>query len=239
MLQVNACLEFYAFLIEEDDILTDAGRERVVEALKAAPTAPASGAPAVEMAEEEAQLRGADSAAPSGGGRSTASGGEGGRAVRHVGAKTFVLEDGVWIDTAFDPDTMTTERVEFGSETYFELLAARPGWGDYLALGERVIFVSDEAGEPTAYEIGEAGEGGEGWAVAPATKVPATETPAPATPTDQAVEPGDTEPTEPTEPTSTPGGDQPLTPSSGLCPGAMAMSAVGLAALVVWESWRR
>jgi Ca-activated chloride channel family protein len=221
---------YTSFLIEEDDILTDAGRERAVEELKSAPRAPASGAPAVEMAEGEAQLRGADSAAPSGGAWSPASGGEGGR-VRHVGAKTFVLEGGVWIDTAFNPDTMTPERVGFGSETYFELLAARPGWGDYMALGDRVIFVTDEAGGPTAYEIGEEGNG--------SIQVPATETLVPPTPTVE--EPGseDVEPTETREPTPMPGSDEPPTPSSGLCPGAMAVSAVALAAVVVWQSWRR
>jgi hypothetical protein len=154
--------------------------------------------------------------------------------MRHVGAKTFVLQRGVWIDTVFNPDTMATEQIGFGSEAYFDLLAARPGWGDYLALGERVIFVVDEAGVGTAYEIVAEDEGTAGPS---GTAVPGTEVPASPMPTGGA--PGEGDEVEPTEPTATPGGDRPPTRSSGLCPGAMAMSAVALAAAVLWQSWRR
>jgi Ca-activated chloride channel family protein len=232
---------YTSFLIEEDDILTDAGRERAAEQLRSAPTAPASGAPAVEMAEEEQKLRSADSAAPSGGAGSEGSGGEAGRTVRHAGAKTFVLQRGVWIDTAFNPETMTTERIGFGSDAYFDLLAARPSWGDYLALGERVIFVVDEDGGATAYEIVAEGEG----TVAPGTAVPGTEVPARPMPTGGAAggAPGDGpdegDEVEPVAPTATPGSGEPPGQSSGLCPGAMAMVAMAFAALVVWESGQR
>ena len=41
--------------------------------------------------------------------------------------------------------------VGFGSEAYFDLLAARPEWGRYFALGSHVIVVL----EGTAYEIRE------------------------------------------------------------------------------------
>ena len=44
--------------------------------------------------------------------------------VKQVGSKTFLLQDGVWIDTAFDPSKMTTVKVGFGSDEYFDLLSA-------------------------------------------------------------------------------------------------------------------
>ena len=44
---------------------------------------------------------------------------------------------------------MSTIEIGFGSAVYYELLAARPEWGKYLALGEQVIFLVD--GE--AYQI--------------------------------------------------------------------------------------
>ncbi|MCL7455212.1 MAG: hypothetical protein M8467_19425, partial [Anaerolineae bacterium] len=71
--------------------------------------------------------------------------------VRYVGDKTFVLHEGVWTDTTFDPDKMKAMPVGFGSEDYFALLAARPEWGRYLALGDHIIVVLDG----TAYEIRE------------------------------------------------------------------------------------
>ena len=63
------------------------------------------------------------------------------QALRQVGDKTFLLSDGAWVDTTFDPTKMTAEAVAFGSERYFELLAdasrarplpgpGRPGDGD-------------------------------------------------------------------------------------------------------------
>jgi Ca-activated chloride channel family protein len=41
--------------------------------------------------------------------------------VRFVGARTFLLADGVWIDTTFDPDKMSATRVAFLSDEYFAL----------------------------------------------------------------------------------------------------------------------
>jgi hypothetical protein len=87
--------------------------------------------------------------------------------VRYVGDKTFVLHEGAWVDTTFDPEKMEPVPVSFGSDDYFALVAARPEWGRYLALGDHVIVVL----EGTAYEVRE-GE-------APALEVPpAGETPA-------------------------------------------------------------
>lgn len=74
--------------------------------------------------------------------------------VKIVGDKTFVWHDGAWADTTFDADKMTTLKIGFGSEDYFKLMASRPEWGRYFALGTRLIVVL----EGTAYEVIE-GEG--------------------------------------------------------------------------------
>ena len=199
---------YTSFLIEEDDILTDEGRDDAAEEYMALPTAPAIGAPAVEKAAEEGEMQRAESAGGWGMPEEAA------RVVRMVGSKTFILQDGVWTDTSFDPSRMSTTRVGFGSDAYFDLLAARPGWGDYLALGERVIFVA----EGTAYEVVE-GEAGP-------VQVPPTHTP---------------EPSQPDQPTPTPvSGSETTTtePGGGLCAGATVMGIVALAVAALWQRMR-
>jgi hypothetical protein len=147
-----------------------------------------------------------------------------------------LLQAGVWTDTAFDPSRMSTTPVGFGSDDYFNLLAARPEWGDYLALGSRVIFVA----EGTAYEVV---EGETGPVELPATRTPEVEPPT--------VEPSQAdqptaEPSQPSQPTATPvtGGEAASTgPGGGLCAGAAAMATIALAATALWqrthlpESW--
>ena len=139
---------YTSFLVDETaDVLTEQGRETVVEkevekVIQATP-APAYGAEAVDRAAEEGTMRDANVA-----------GDTGSTQVKAVGDKTFVWHEDAWIDTTFDADKMTASRVGFGSDDYFELLAARPEWGRYFALGRRVIVVLDG----TAYEVVE-GEG--------------------------------------------------------------------------------
>ena len=48
--------------------------------------------------------------------------------IQSVGDKTFILQNGVWTDTTFDPDTMETQKVTFLSDEYFALLDANPTW---------------------------------------------------------------------------------------------------------------
>ncbi len=74
--------------------------------------------------------------------------------VRTAAARTFVLSDGVWIDTAYDPDTMKTMKVAFLSPEYFQLAQSRADVGAALALGERVIVIVDGK----AYEVVADGE---------------------------------------------------------------------------------
>ncbi|MFW5748580.1 MAG: VWA domain-containing protein, partial [Chloroflexota bacterium] len=155
---------YTSFLIEEDDILSQQGRERAAqgfaedaEALSEAFT----GTGAVTAADEIGGLR--DAAAPQAAPMptGTAPGGTGGstddtdgmmpagNAITTVNDKIFVVQDGAWIDTAFEPDTMSTEKVAFLSDAYFDLLTQYPALGDYFALGEWVIVVY----EGVAYEV--------------------------------------------------------------------------------------
>ncbi|MCP4426427.1 MAG: hypothetical protein GY803_18190, partial [Chloroflexi bacterium] len=69
--------------------------------------------------------------------------------VQLVGSKTFVMRDGVWMDTAFDADTQMPQQVGFASDAYFDLLTAVPELGQYLAIGEQVLV----AYEDQVYEI--------------------------------------------------------------------------------------
>jgi Ca-activated chloride channel homolog len=204
---------YTSFLIEEDDILTARGREEAVERLMATPPPAAYGAPAAEAADDQSKMREAEAAAPLPTAGTANEGSAGAAPVRHVGHKTFKRQDGVWIDTAFDPSRMTTVKIEFGSANYFDWLALRPGWGAYFALGERVIFVAQDE----AYEV-VTGE------VDPAPLPPADPTVAPE-PT-----PGAGEETRVSEATPTGGGASPPA-ASGPCAGGMALVAALVAAL--------
>jgi Ca-activated chloride channel family protein len=64
---------------------------------------------------------------------------EGTAGVRHVAGRTFYLKEGVWTDSRFN-EKQKTEEVEYGSQAYFDLLTQNKGMGEFLALGEQVIF---------------------------------------------------------------------------------------------------
>jgi Ca-activated chloride channel family protein len=219
---------YTSFLVDEtEDVLSEEGRDRVAEqkyqAMATATPAPAYGAGAVDKSEAESGLRGAQAvpmapaAIPPGEGRG---GGEMPvrEVVKYVGDKTFVLQDSIWIDTAYDVDKMTTTRISFGSDNYFELLAARPEWGKYFALGTHVIAVL----EGTAYEVVE-GE-------VPEVEVPPTAEPTPArsaavsTPTAASADPSPPSPT-----ASSASSPQ----RGGLCGGASAALLLPLAGLLI------
>jgi Ca-activated chloride channel homolog len=157
---------YTSYLVTEDMALGAQAQEQIVqnEVARAAaqPTQAASGQGAVQKAADEAQLSGAD--APS------ALSGENAGQVRIVGARTFVLINGVWTDTGFDPQTMQTVKVGFLSDDYFRLASSRPELGAALALGTRVIALSDGV----AYEVVE-----DTSVVTTSVVIPATRTPAP------------------------------------------------------------
>ncbi|MBN1202103.1 MAG: VWA domain-containing protein [Anaerolineae bacterium] len=73
----------------------------------------------------------------------------GGEAIQYAGDRTFVWRDGMWIDTLYDADSMTPVEVVFLSDEYFDLLDLDPAVGEFLALGEHVLFVW----EGEAYEV--------------------------------------------------------------------------------------
>ena len=142
---------YTSFLVEEPfEALSQEGRQEIAndayEAMATAQPAPASGAGAVEKSMDQAEMEEAQApAAPS-------------EAYAHqvqvVGERAFVHRDGVWTDTTFDPTTMTTIKLAFGSDAFFEFLAGHPETGRFFALGERVIVVIDGV----AYETVPAGE---------------------------------------------------------------------------------
>jgi len=154
---------YTSYLVSEEMPLGAAEQERIANEqfmqMQAAPTMAPSGQAAVQKAADQGGMAAAESAA--------APGEEAAEVVRIVGARTFVLSDDIWVDTAFDPETMQTVKAAFLSDDYFALTAARPELAAAFALGGRVIALSDGV----AYEVVEAD-----IAVEP-VEVPPTHTP--------------------------------------------------------------
>ena len=136
---------YTSYLIEEDDIFTQSGRDDILEEAEAEFAAPreVSGESAVEEAADQAFLYSAESAPAAGGSFANSDGTvvNSNEVVRLAGSKTFVLRDGVWIDTLYDADEQTPQQVGFASDGYFDLLSAAPEIGQYLSLGTEVLFV--------------------------------------------------------------------------------------------------
>ncbi len=135
---------YTSYLVTEPNALGEGAQQDLAQQefqrLLAAPTQ-ASGQAAVERAAAESAIGGADIAA--------APPAEAAHLVRTAGPHTFRLTDGIWTDTAFDPETMQTTRIAFLSPDYFALAASRPDLAAAFALGSRVIAVS----EGIAYEV--------------------------------------------------------------------------------------
>lgn len=137
--------------------------EEVYAEMQAMPAAPSFGQAAVEKAVGEGALSQAEVAPITSGIKADQ--------VRTVGAKTFVRSGKLWLDTAYDPDKMNTQKVAFLSEDYFALAAVRAEVGGALALGERVIVVVDGR----AYEIVEEGGQDESVILPESMRSPLTE----------------------------------------------------------------
>lgn len=149
---------YTSFLITEDDIFSQRGVEQAQLMFEAEADAVAmpSGQVAVDAAESAAGLSGANAPLPmpaqtsrGADGAEFPEGADGQEPIRYVGDRTFVWRDGMWIDTLYDADTMTPVEVTFLSDEYFDLLALDPAVGEFLALGEQVLFVWDG----TAYRV--------------------------------------------------------------------------------------
>ncbi|MFN8380175.1 MAG: VIT domain-containing protein [Anaerolineae bacterium] len=161
---------YTSFLIDENDILSQTGRAAAAQAFSQEAqqlSGQSSGAAAVGAADMMGNM--AEAAAPmmmplptmtAGGmvqqgqvGQQGQSSQVGQQPVQTVNGKTFFLREGVWTDSTFDPDTMTTEPIPFLSDAYFALLTDHPELGAFFALGERVIVVDgDNIYEVTAAE---------------------------------------------------------------------------------------
>ena len=145
---------YTSFLITEDDIFSQRGVEEAQMMFEAEADAVAmpSGQKAVDAAESAAGLSSANAPIPaptrgSAGvdGAAFPEGAGGQEPIRYAADRTFVWRDGMWIDTLYDADTMTPVEVTFLSDAYFDLLALDPAVGEFLALGEQVLFVWDGA----------------------------------------------------------------------------------------------
>jgi len=132
---------YTSFLIDDtQDALSRAGRTSIAEQqmAQATPAAQvasgigASGEAAVAKSVAQEALRTTDQVPTSAEAQ-----------VRQVSDRAFVLRDGIWIDTQFDPSETPIETIAFGSGRYFQLARDHPSWGPCLALGEQVIIVED------------------------------------------------------------------------------------------------
>jgi Ca-activated chloride channel family protein len=141
---------YTSFLIEEDDLFSGEGwEEEAHELVQDYASGPSVGSDAVGKAEAESNLRSAESVPQLERSVDQTTGEIQQPQFKYVGDKTFFLQGEIWIDSQFDESIMTAVEIGFGSDVYYQLLNARPGWGKYLALGEQVIFVGDGA----AYQI--------------------------------------------------------------------------------------
>jgi uncharacterized protein YegL len=62
--------------------------------------------------------------------------------VKHAGAKTFYLRDGVWVDSKYK-EGMKVEDIEYLSRKYFGILKERPELGEYFALAKNILVIVD------------------------------------------------------------------------------------------------
>jgi Ca-activated chloride channel family protein len=140
---------YTSFLVEEEQLFTEEGWSDAADELVREYSGPSVGAEAVDKADAESDLRAAESV-PQPALPSESRGGIFDEPVlKIVGDKTFFRQNGIWIDSQYDLSQMETIKIGFMTEVYYDLLHAKPEWGKYLALGERVIFMVDGQ----AYEI--------------------------------------------------------------------------------------
>ena len=143
-LQYGIITPYTSFLIEEEELFYSEGWDEAAENLLEAYSGEASGADAVGKADAESSLRAAESVPQVD--LATEDAGEGSleKVLKAVGEKTFVRQDGVWMDSLYESDKMELVLIEFGSDTYYAFLEARPDWGKFFALGDEVIFTEGE-----------------------------------------------------------------------------------------------
>lgn len=107
---------YTSYLITDQDVLTAAGRDKAA-ASSVANSQPeaSSGSAAVSKSSTVSDLAGGVSGDSASAPVNVAGqGGSGG--VRVIGSRAFVQQQGVWIETTFDPSRMTTVKVVFGAD---------------------------------------------------------------------------------------------------------------------------
>jgi Ca-activated chloride channel family protein len=136
---------YTAYLVTEPLALGAAEQERLsaetFQDLQAAPAPSVSGADAVQKAQEQNELSQSDFA-PS-------VSDEASQTIKTVGARTFILRENIWVDTAYDPDKFTLSKIKFLSDEYFNLVQSRPDLAACFGLAINVIVVDGGS----AYEI--------------------------------------------------------------------------------------
>ncbi len=151
---------YTSFLITEDDILSQSGRERANEATEFAADAfdgESVGSGAVDRSVQTTELQDANvvaaptvsfGAVPPSSPSDTDDASVPSQAfyepLRTVEDRTFIFRNGVWLDTTYNPDEMSPIEIEFLSDEYFALLDADERVAQFYALGDAVIFVLDD-----------------------------------------------------------------------------------------------
>jgi len=212
---------YTSYLVTEEAPLGAAEQERIAiqeyNAMQAAPAAPAYGQGAVDKAAEMGGMEAAGAASsPTADAVDT---------VRVLGSRAFVNSKGVWIDTAFDPESMQTIEVAFLSDDYFALAAVHPELGAAFALGTRVIAFAGGA----AYEVVE-----EGTVTQP---IDIPDTPEPDRPTQPGFVPTPTAGV-PSDPPVEPG-MMPVEPAPGTLPCASPLILSALPLALLWAQRRK
>jgi Ca-activated chloride channel family protein len=139
---------YTSYLVTEELPLGEAAQEVIVEQELEALSAPqeASGRDAVQKAADQGSMAAAEAPILE---YNTSDSTDSVGQVGSAGAHSFVLKDSTWIDTRFDPETMTTVKVAFLSNDYFALADADANLRLAFALGPSVIALSGD----TAYEV--------------------------------------------------------------------------------------
>jgi len=162
--------EYTSFLIREDDMFF-AEDEEMAEAwdYAAAPLMEArSGAGAVGQSQQAQKMKGNAPGATQGGVNAPAgyydAHGEEVEVtnIKYLDDLTYFLIDDYWTDSRFAPEEQKMIEVKAFSDAYFDLMAASPALGKYLALGNQVIIIlSDDEALKISSESGEESLGDE------------------------------------------------------------------------------
>jgi Ca-activated chloride channel family protein len=187
---------YTSYLVTEEMALGEEAQERIaVEQYNQLAEAPAP-----SVSGQEAVQKSADQSALAGAGNASAPPEEAANLVKIIGSRTFVWVEEKWVDSAFDPDSMSTVKVAFLSPDYFTIVATKPELAAAFSLGQRVIAMSNGI----AYEVVADGLSNDPIGVQPAYPEPIEQNIAPTSyPEPGATEPVETPPeNQPTEETS-------------------------------------